>query len=53
MFTMEKQNNEMGYCVVCELLLTSLKLDMIDQSNTVPSTNIGTLDKYEQRRLWK
>ncbi len=21
--------------------------------NTVPSTNIGTLDKYEQRRLWK
>ncbi len=20
---------------------------------TVPSTNIGTLDKYEQRRLWK
>ncbi len=21
--------------------------------HTVPSTNIGTLDKYEQRRLWK
>ncbi len=21
--------------------------------NTVPSTNIGTLDKYEQRQLWK
>ncbi len=20
---------------------------------TVPSTNIGTFDKYEQRRLWK
>ncbi len=30
---MEKQNNEMGYCVVCELLLTSRKLNMIDQSN--------------------
>ncbi len=21
--------------------------------HTVPSTNIGTLDKYEQRQLWK
>ncbi len=26
---------------------------LVCQSYTVPSTNIGTLDKYEQRRLWK
>ncbi len=25
----------------------------INNTDTVPSTNIGTLDKYEQRRLWK
>ncbi len=35
------------YCTWIHTPLTSLYI------YTVPSTNIGTLDKYEQRRLWK
>ncbi len=34
---------------VLHFYLSTYKFFMI----TVPSTNIGTLDKYEQRQLWK
>ncbi len=29
------------------------KYILYTRKHTVPSTNIGTLDKYEQRQLWK
>ncbi len=42
------------FCFVCLFIILMLHFKIqIKLDITVPSTNIGTLDKYEQRQLWK